>query len=117
MRANRTASRGVTWLASTSCAPCRMQRRASAIPSPASRLRMAAAMDHFVDGPTGTDVVSESSQDLGRLMVTADVKPGQPLRLIKLIAYGWSAQRSTSAVRDQVAAALQGARHRGWDGL
>ena len=37
--------------------------------------------------------------------VTADLAPGKPLRIVKLVAYGWSAQRSAPALRDQVAAA------------
>jgi alpha,alpha-trehalose phosphorylase len=82
-----------------------------------SGLRMAAAMDHVVDGPPGTDVSVESYEDLARLMVTADVAPGAPLRVVKFLAYGWSAQRSMPAVRDQVSAALAGARHTGWEGL
>jgi alpha,alpha-trehalose phosphorylase len=49
--------------------------------------------------------------------VTADVAPGQPLRLVKFLAYGWSSQRSLAAVRDQVGGALQEALHRGWDRL
>src|SRR5205085_1667247 len=36
---------------------------------------------------------------------------------IKFIAYGWSSERSLAAIRDQVAAALEGARHAGWEGL
>ncbi|MGI8844690.1 MAG: glycoside hydrolase family 65 protein [Thermoleophilaceae bacterium] len=82
-----------------------------------SKLRMAAAMDHIVDGPAGTDLTAESSADLGRVTVTADVEPGERLRVVKLLAYGWSSERSTAALRDQVAAALAEARHTGWDGL
>jgi alpha,alpha-trehalose phosphorylase len=82
-----------------------------------SGLKVAAAMDHAIDGPPGTDATSESFEDVGRVMVTADVAPGQPLRLIKFLAYGWSSQRSAAAVIDQVAAALAEARHTGWDGL
>jgi alpha,alpha-trehalose phosphorylase len=82
-----------------------------------SELRMAAAMDHIVEGPTGTDLATESSADLGRVTVTADVQPGERLRVVKLLAYGWSSERSTAALRDQVAAALAEARHTGWDGL
>ena len=37
--------------------------------------------------------------------------------MVKFIAYGWSSQRSLPALRDQVGAALAGARHTGWDGL
>jgi alpha,alpha-trehalose phosphorylase len=83
----------------------------------ASGLTIAAAMDHVVDGPPGTDASSECFDDLARVMVTADVAPGKPLRIVKLLAYGWSGQRSMPAVRDQVAAALAEASHTGWDGL
>ena len=82
-----------------------------------SALRMAAAMDHLVAGPPGTETATESSADLARVTITADVQPGQRLRVVKLLAYGWSSQRSTAALRDQVAAALAEARHTGWDGL
>jgi alpha,alpha-trehalose phosphorylase len=82
-----------------------------------SGLRMAAAMDHAVDGPPGTETTIESFEDLARLMITADVAPGSPLRLVKFLAYGWSADRSLPAMEDQVVAALAGARHTGWDGL
>ena len=50
-------------------------------------------------------------------MVSADIAPGEPLRLVKFLAYGWSRRRSVAAVSDQVAAALAEARHTGWDGL
>jgi alpha,alpha-trehalose phosphorylase len=49
--------------------------------------------------------------------VTADLAPGKPLRIVKLFTYGWSAERSASALRDQVGAAGAGAIHTGWDGL
>jgi alpha,alpha-trehalose phosphorylase len=82
-----------------------------------SGLRLTAAMDHVVDGPPGTETATESYADLGRVTIAADVEPGQRLRVLKLLAYGWSSQRSTAALRDQVAAALAEARHTGWEGL
>jgi len=82
-----------------------------------SMLRMAAAMDHLVAGPPGTETGTESSEHLGRLTIAADVQPGQRLRVVKLLAYGWSSQRSTAALRDQVDAALAEARQTGWEGL
>ena len=82
-----------------------------------SQLRMAAGMDHIVDGPDGTVTATESHDDLGRVTVTADVEPGRPLRVDKLLAYGWSSVRSLPAVRDQVEAALAAARKSGFDGL
>jgi alpha,alpha-trehalose phosphorylase len=82
-----------------------------------SGLLMAAAMDHEVDAPGDPRTRVWSSADLGRVTFTTDVEPGQRLRLVKYLAYGWSSQRSLPAVTDQVEAALAGARHHGWDGL
>jgi alpha,alpha-trehalose phosphorylase len=83
----------------------------------ASELLMAAAMDHLVEGPEGTVTAAESEADLARVTISTELEPGQTLRLVKLIAYGWSSQRSLPAVRDQVEAALAAARRTGWDGL
>ncbi len=44
-----------------------------------SGLRVAAAMDHVIDGPAGTEAHSESFDDVGRVTVIADVSAGQPL--------------------------------------
>ena len=82
-----------------------------------SGLRMGAAMDHIVDGPASTKWSGFSAEDIGRLTITADLDVGQPLRIVKFVAYGWSSQRSMSAIRDQVGAALAEARDTGWDGL
>jgi alpha,alpha-trehalose phosphorylase len=82
-----------------------------------SNMRLAVAMDHVVDGPPDTETSIEAFADVARFMATAEVAPGKPLRIVKLMAYGWSAQRSLAAVRDQVAMALVEAGHAGWDGL
>jgi alpha,alpha-trehalose phosphorylase len=85
--------------------------------TPKSALRVAAGMDHLVEGPPGTETAMESSDDLGRLTTMADVQPGERLRMVKFVAYGWSSRRSAPALRDQVAAALGEARRTGWEGL
>ncbi len=82
-----------------------------------SALIMAAAMDHVVEGPPSTHVEAESSPDLARVTVTVTLEPGERLWLIKYVTYGWSAERSREAVRDQVDAAMVVARQSGWDGL
>ena len=82
-----------------------------------SKLRVAAAMDHVVEGPESTQVEAESFADLGRVTVTVTLQPGECLRVVKYVTYGWSAQRSKEALRDQVDAALMVARQTGWDGL
>ncbi len=82
-----------------------------------SKLRMSCAMRHDVDGPEGLEQRIQAFDDLARLTVIGDVAPGEPLRVVKLVAYGWSAERSRPALVDQVEAALAEAHHRGWDGL
>ncbi len=82
-----------------------------------SGLLMAASMDHLVDGPPSTRVSVETFPDLGRVTITAALKPGEHLHLVKFVAYGWSEVRSRQALRDQVDAGLVVARHAGWDGL
>jgi alpha,alpha-trehalose phosphorylase len=82
-----------------------------------SGLLVAAAMDHVVEAPGRTDVDVMTSPDVSRLTVATRLEPGQTLRVVKLLAYGWSATRSRPAVHDQVIAAIAGARVTGWDGL
>ena len=56
---------------------------------------------------------ARATADLGRVTVAADLAPGQTLRVVKFLAYGWSSQRSLPALRDQVVGgARRGAAHR-----
>ncbi|MCG5433813.1 family 65 glycosyl hydrolase [Mycobacterium sp. MYCO198283] len=82
-----------------------------------SQLQLACAMDHVAAGPADLHQECESYPDLARVTFTADLEPGTPLRLVKLVSYGWSSVRSMTGLRAQVAAALTGARASGWDGL
>jgi alpha,alpha-trehalose phosphorylase len=82
-----------------------------------SGLRMAAAMDHEVDGPAGTTLDVEAAADAGRVTIAADVGAGERLRVLKFLAYGWSGNRSVTSVRAQVRGSLAEARHTGFDGL
>jgi len=82
-----------------------------------SGLRIAAAMDHEIDGPEDTLNNVDAFPDTARLTVATRLQPGEKLRLVKYLAYGWSSRRSRSAVHDQVVAAAAGARLTGWDGL
>jgi alpha,alpha-trehalose phosphorylase len=83
----------------------------------ASGLRMAVALDHIAEGPTDIAMHSESEGDLGRVTFSTDLQPGQTLTVVKLVAYAWSSQRSMPSLRDQVDAAVAGARRAGWSGL
>ncbi|WP_436786149.1 glycoside hydrolase family 65 protein [Yinghuangia sp. YIM S10712] len=82
-----------------------------------SGLRVAAMMDHEIDYTGHFEAATETEEDQARFSVTTVLKKGEKLRLVKYLAYGWSAARSLPAVRDQVAAALTAARFTGWDGL
>jgi alpha,alpha-trehalose phosphorylase len=83
----------------------------------ASGLLMAGGMDHLVDGPPGTQSSSESHADEARVTVAANLAPGERLRVVKLLAYGWSSRRSLPAISEQVRAAIVEARRTGWKGL
>jgi alpha,alpha-trehalose phosphorylase len=82
-----------------------------------TKLLVGAAMDHVVEAPDGLESHSEVEEDLGRVTLAIDLEAGATLRVAKFLSYGWSAERSLPAVRDQVEAALVEARHTGWSGL
>ncbi|TNC18300.1 glycoside hydrolase family 65 protein [Georgenia sp. 311] len=83
----------------------------------ASELTMGAGMDHDIECPNQYEVEHEAREDWARTSVVTVLEAGQTLRVVKHLAYGWSATRSLHAVRDQVAAALTSARYAGWDTL
>jgi alpha,alpha-trehalose phosphorylase len=82
-----------------------------------SELRLAAAMDHIWEGPESTAVAVDVSKDIARVTFTSTLKPGEKIRIVKFLAYGWSGVRSRQALFDQVTAALTAAKHAGWEGL
>ena len=82
-----------------------------------SRLMVAVGMDHVVEGPKDTEVSSEALGDIARTSIISTLGPSDRLVVTKFLGYGWSAERSRSALHDQARGALQLARHTGWDGL
>lgn len=82
-----------------------------------SGLMMAAGMDHDIECPHQYDAEHEARDQWARTSVVTVLKPGETLRIVKYIGYGWSSNRSAHALRDQVAAALTSARYAGWDSL
>ncbi|HYN99344.1 MAG TPA: family 65 glycosyl hydrolase, partial [Actinomycetota bacterium] len=82
-----------------------------------SQLRVAAAMDHIWEGPESTAVQVDVSKDIARVTFISVLQPGEKIRIVKFVAYGWSGVRSRQALFDQVTAALTAAKHTGWDGL
>jgi trehalose/maltose hydrolase-like predicted phosphorylase len=82
-----------------------------------SGLLMAAGMDHSIEFDGRFEEETDLRADWARTTVVCKLRPGQRLRIVKFLAYGWSATRSPEALRDQAAAGLTGARYVGWDGL
>ncbi len=78
---------------------------------------MGAIMDHMIECDPGMQADSRAFADGGLVTAATVLKPGEKLRVIKFVAYGWSHQRSLEAVRDQVYAAVSAAKATGWDGL
>ena len=82
-----------------------------------SNLLMAAGMDHVVEGPGSVQEDTVVREDWARTTVLGTLQPGETLKVVKFLAYGWSSVRSVPAVRDQVGGALTSARYSGWEGL
>ncbi len=82
-----------------------------------SELQIAAGMEHVIDGPGRVEVDVDVRPDWARTTVICVVPPGERLRVVKYLAYGWSGLRSLPALRDQVGAALTGALYAGFEGL
>ncbi|WP_354699375.1 putative glycosyl hydrolase [Paraconexibacter sp. AEG42_29] len=82
-----------------------------------SRLVCAAGMDHLIEHDGHPTQLTRSEPDFGRVTLSAELEPGSPLKLTKLLAYHWSGQQSVEWLRDQVDASLESARDEGFDGL
>jgi trehalose/maltose hydrolase-like predicted phosphorylase len=83
----------------------------------ASGLTIVAAMSHEVVGPGRVEVGSDSGADWARTLVICRLQPGEHLRIVKYLGYGWSSWRSSTALVDDVAGAVAQARYTGWQGL
>ncbi len=82
-----------------------------------SDLTVSAAMQHAVACDSDTHTWTEARPDLARLTVGTRLKEGEPLRLVKFVAYGWSGTRSRPALQDQVEGGLTVAVQSGWEHL
>lgn len=82
-----------------------------------SRLKMASGMEHIIDFDGDLKTLTQTEADLGRVTLSAELQPGEKLRLVKLLAYHWSSQQSVEWLRDQVDASLESGLAEGFDGL
>jgi trehalose/maltose hydrolase-like predicted phosphorylase len=88
-----------------------------------SGLRLAAGMQHDI-GPAEPDsgVQHEGFRttvdgDCARSSLLCQLEPGEQVRFVKFLAYGWSAVRSPAALRAQIIGALTSAKASGFEGL
>jgi len=87
-----------------------------------SGLRLAAGMAHDIEVTRAAPgqamrAHTEAFPDVGRCTVAAQVRQAGQLRVVKYLGYGWSGERSRSALHAEVTAALAMARLAGWPGL
>jgi alpha,alpha-trehalose phosphorylase len=82
-----------------------------------SGLSVAAGMDHLVEYDGEMSRLTQCEDDLGRVTISAELQPGETLRLVKFVSYHWSSQQSVEWLRDQVDASLESAIAEGFDGL
>ena len=59
-----------------------------------SGLRIATAMEHAIEGTPSLRVVTETWPDEARVVAIDTLEPGQRLRIVKFVAYGWSSTRT-----------------------
>jgi alpha,alpha-trehalose phosphorylase len=74
-------------------------------------------MEHVVEHQGDVSTLTQSEPDLGRVTLSAELEPGRPLRLFKVLAYHWSSQQSVDWLRDQVDASLESGLAEGFEGL
>ena len=82
-----------------------------------SGLAMAAGMDHVIECDSELETLTQAEADLGRVTLSAELAPGEQLRLTKFVSYHWSSQQSVEWLRDQVDASLESALAEGFQGL
>jgi alpha,alpha-trehalose phosphorylase len=82
-----------------------------------SGLRLACGMEHVIDSAAPADVRVVAEGDGARVTVAADVAPGAPLRVSKLVAYHWAARESAGdpTLTGRVERTLDRAAREGYD--
>jgi alpha,alpha-trehalose phosphorylase len=82
-----------------------------------SGLAMASGMDHVLEYDGDVETLTQCEPDLGRVTLSAELQPGERLRLTKFLSYHWSSVQSVEWLRDQVDASLESAIAEGFQGL
>jgi alpha,alpha-trehalose phosphorylase len=83
----------------------------------ASRLSLAAAMDHRIEAGNIHRATAEGDDGETRVVFAAEAGPGAPVRLVKIMAYHWSADDPPERLAERASASLERALEVGLDGL
>lgn len=82
-----------------------------------SGIGVAAAVDHAVELPDGGAVSTQGDDDQVVTTLVADLRPGERVGFVKYLCHVMSTDDPSVDLQERALAALDGARHRGWDGL
>jgi alpha,alpha-trehalose phosphorylase len=80
-----------------------------------SGLELACGMEHIVDASCATTVQACAEGDRAKVVVLAELRPGEPLRLSKYLAYHWAAQAPDGDLVARVDRTLDRAAQDGYD--
>jgi len=78
---------------------------------------VAAAFGHELVLPESADVSTTDNVDQIATSIVAELEPGGSAGFVKYVSHAWSRENPAKDLRDQAAAALEGARQLGWEGL
>jgi len=85
--------------------------------TPRSGMRVACGVDHMVDTRCRWEERSECSEDAARLVLTVDGRPGETVRLVKLMTYHTSRSAPVEDLCERAARTLDRAREDGFGAL
>jgi alpha,alpha-trehalose phosphorylase len=80
-----------------------------------SGLELAVGMEHDIDSADPVSVEVSAEGDGAKLVVLADLRPGEPLRLSKYVAYHWAANAPAGDLVARVDRTLDRAAREGYD--
>jgi alpha,alpha-trehalose phosphorylase len=80
-----------------------------------SGLELACGMDHALDAGGPTTVEASADGDGAKVVVLAELQPGEPLRLSKYLAYHWAAEAPEGDLAARVERTLDRAADDGYD--
>lgn len=82
-----------------------------------SAMAVACGIDHQIETPCHHRTESSVSEDEGRLVLSVDARAGEPIRLVKFIAYHWSRSSGAPELCERVDRSLDRVMESGFEAL